>query len=595
MSCNACNNNNHSGNTTSINSTQYCDCACGCEEPLCEVQQPCLEVISADCVIHTGPEITCNNITIVGTNSNVSSALYSIVNFFCQQRGLETVINIECDGEIIVPVGTGYAEALTLIVNFICDIQSEIVTNADIYCNGVVVIPTGESLMNALIILSDLICNIQTTPGPQGPAGLQGPQGPEGSQGIPGNDGVVGPQGMQGAQGIQGETGAASTVAGPIGLTGSTGPQGIQGIAGPIGPAGLNWQGLWDPATVYLSDDAVGYNGASWFCINNVGPSVNTPDSDPANWALLASQGAQGIQGPTGATGAASTVAGPTGPIGLTGPQGAQGIQGIQGLTGATGATGAQGAVGITGAVGAASTLPGPVGPIGLTGATGAQGPIGLTGAVGATGPQGPIGLTGIQGPTGATGATGNTGSQGIPGIPGIQGDPGSTIYVGKLIGGGICVGEWYDASNLHQLLIASPREVSASLPWTIPPFVDGPTVAAAVNPFDGLTNTAAIIAQAGGSSYAAQACHNYTNGGFTDWFLPAIWQLNMCYNSAHITRIVLGSDGFNDDNYWSSTENPNGGTNGALSYNFFLGGVEPYKKETLLSVRAVRIQNLVI
>ena len=98
---------------------------------------------------------------------------------------------------------------------------------------------------------------------------------------------------------------------------GSQGPQGPQGVPGPVGPAGLNWQGSWSALNTYVVDDAVGYNGASWFCINNVGPSASTPDTDPTNWALLASQGAtgpqgpQGIQGPSG-TGTSGTVIGQT-------------------------------------------------------------------------------------------------------------------------------------------------------------------------------------------------------------------------------------------------------------------------------------------
>ena len=91
--------------------------------------------------------------------------------------------------------------------------------------------------------------------------------------------------------------------------SGAQGPQGPQGVPGPVGPAGLNWQGPWSAAGTYVVDDAVGYNGASWFCIANVGPSVTTPNLDTTNWALLASQGA-------------------------TGPQGPQGIQGIQGPSG---------------------------------------------------------------------------------------------------------------------------------------------------------------------------------------------------------------------------------------------------------------------
>ena len=97
---------------------------------------------------------------------------------------------------------------------------------------------------------------------------------------------------------------------------GSEGPQGVQGPAGPpgpVGPAGLEWQGAWNEDTSYAEDDAVGYDGASWFCISAVtGTDNDSPDNDTEHWALLASQGATGPQGAQGPTG----------------PQGAQGVSG---------------------------------------------------------------------------------------------------------------------------------------------------------------------------------------------------------------------------------------------------------------------------
>lgn len=89
---------------------------------------------------------------------------------------------------------------------------------------------------------------------------------------------------------------------------GPTGPQGVQGTAGlpgPIGPAGLNWQGSWTSGVSYITDDAVGYGGASYFCILATS-GTTAPDLDTTHWALLASQGAEGptgVQGPTGAQG----------------------------------------------------------------------------------------------------------------------------------------------------------------------------------------------------------------------------------------------------------------------------------------------------
>lgn len=100
---------------------------------------------------------------------------------------------------------------------------------------------------------------------------------------------------------------------GPQGPQGVEGPQGPQGALGPVGPAGLEWQGLWNEDTSYAQDDAVGYAGASWFCISAVtGTNNDSPDNDTEHWALLAAQGATGPQG----------VQGVQGPIGPQGPSG---------------------------------------------------------------------------------------------------------------------------------------------------------------------------------------------------------------------------------------------------------------------------------
>ena len=279
------------------------------------------------------------------------------------------------------------------------------------------------------------------------------PPGPTGPQGSTGPAGPIGPQG-------------------PTGSSGSAGPQGQQGVPGPVGPAGLNWQGAWSSANSYSIDDAVGYNGASWFCISPTVPTALTPDNDPAHWSLLASQGATGPQGPAGSTGSAGAT-GSQGPAGLTGAQGAQGIPGIPGSTGSQGPQGPVGPAGSQGLQGAAGTagaqgtpgVPGPVGPAGLnwqgqwvagnlyavddavgyngasyfcisangsviapdldttnwallasegaTGPAGSPGPTGLTGAQGPAGNTGPAGPQGPIGPTGATGATGPAGSGG--------------------------------------------------------------------------------------------------------------------------------------------------------------------------------------
>jgi hypothetical protein len=103
------------------------------------------------------------------------------------------------------------------------------------------------------------------------------------------------------------------------GAQGIQGPVGPAGPVGPVGPAGLNWQSSWVSGSSYVVDDAVGYGGASYFCILATSGTI-TPDLDTTHWALLAAQGAQG---PAGATGAQ----GPTGPQGIPGLPGTETLQ----------------------------------------------------------------------------------------------------------------------------------------------------------------------------------------------------------------------------------------------------------------------------
>lgn len=124
---------------------------------------------------------------------------------------------------------------------------------------------------------------------------IQGNQGPQGLQGIPGEKGQKGDQGPQG----------------PVGATGAT---------------GIEWKGLWKNDSDYINNDAVFYNGASWFASGD--PLVGEEPSDLSiHWFPLALQGAQGIQGPKGDQGI-------QGEIGPQGPKGDQGIQGIPGESG---------------------------------------------------------------------------------------------------------------------------------------------------------------------------------------------------------------------------------------------------------------------
>jgi hypothetical protein len=128
---------------------------------------------------------------------------------------------------------------------------------------------------------------------------------------------------------IENAIAAGAAGGGTEGPAGPPGPPGPEGPPGAVGPAGLNWRGAYDPAVTYAKNDAVGYGGASWFSLtaSNAG---NTPDSSPASWALLASQGARGPAGADGAPGAQGVKGDP----GVKGDKGDPGVKGDPGPAG---------------------------------------------------------------------------------------------------------------------------------------------------------------------------------------------------------------------------------------------------------------------
>ena len=163
---------------------------------------------------------------------------------------------------------------------------------------------------------------------------------------------------------------------------------------------------------------------------------------------------------------------------------------------------------------------------------------------------------------------------------------------IGKLLGGGIVVGEW-DDNGVKKALVASLTNLSNSLPWTVPAQQANLIGGIAQSYTEGLTNTNAIVAQAGGATtaYAAGIARLYLGGGYNDWYLPSAWELSMCYNSATIVNKVLGvTNGFSYAYYWSSTESS---SNLAITQYFPNSVISTTNKANPFPVRAVRIHNL--
>jgi hypothetical protein len=162
--------------------------------------------------------------------------------------------------------------------------------------------------------------------------------------------------------------------------------------------------------------------------------------------------------------------------------------------------------------------------------------------------------------------------------------------YIGELFGGGIIVQVWKDSLGVEHGLIASLTDLAVALEWTVPAQQLNLIGITAQSYSNGLTNTDAIIAQTGApatTAYAAGIAKLYLGGGFNDWYLPAAWELNACYQSAGIVNNILGpTNGFANTIYWSSTE----GGNDSAWFQYFNFGYQLFSfKSSFFNVRAVR------
>ena len=160
--------------------------------------------------------------------------------------------------------------------------------------------------------------------------------------------------------------------------------------------------------------------------------------------------------------------------------------------------------------------------------------------------------------------------------------------YIGEYFGGGLV---YYVYDNGSHGLIASLDDLSQGIGWGNPAI----NISNSESEYDGAVNSISILSQLGtGTTYAARLCINYNAGGYSDWYLPSIWELNLLYNDAFMISSKLNSDGnpatngfLLSSNYWSSTERS---TTEAWHVNFgFDYQFSNNDKNMLHRVRAIR------
>jgi hypothetical protein len=161
------------------------------------------------------------------------------------------------------------------------------------------------------------------------------------------------------------------------------------------------------------------------------------------------------------------------------------------------------------------------------------------------------------------------------------------THYIGEAFGGGVIFHLWKDAQGVEHGLIVDKVDLITQ-PWSnVSTTLIGPT---AQSTWDGLSNSNAIVAQTGHTNSTAALCLNSTNGGQTDWYLPAIDEMSLMwqnrYNINRSLSLLPGATLLPSLDYQSSTEHD---ANYYKQIDFGLGATNIGGKAFGDRVRAVR------
>jgi hypothetical protein len=159
-----------------------------------------------------------------------------------------------------------------------------------------------------------------------------------------------------------------------------------------------------------------------------------------------------------------------------------------------------------------------------------------------------------------------------------------------------ICIGSTYQGGIIFWLdgngggLIAAPTDQSSGAQWgCYDAWISG---ANGIAIGTGNQNTIDIInancTSSNGTPTAADICANYTDGTYSDWFLPSKDELMEMYlNIGQGNALGLGNiGGFADSDYWSSTEADN---YDGWEQDFATGAQFDWDKNVNSNVRAVR------
>lgn len=264
-----------------------------------------------------------------------------------------------------------------------------------------------------------------------------------------------------------------------------------------------------------------------------------------------------------------------------------------------------------------AYTAPASNGGSAITSYTATSSPGGITGTLSQAG-SGTITVTGLTGNTSYTFTVTATNAIGTSSPSSASNSITTNYAIGQAFGGGFFAGQISTAGNgvADYNLVIGP--VASAQQTAIKWKTSMTTTAGTSSVIDGPANSAVMN---NASHPAAQFCEGLTVGGFTDWYMPAKNELEVCYfnlkpttatndpgsgsnanavpsrgsnytsgNPAQTTAaafvITTGAQTFGNNDYWSSTE---GNPYSAFYQAFAAGNQNPGGKTYYRRVRAVR------
>jgi hypothetical protein len=124
--------------------------------------------------------------------------------------------------------------------------------------------------------------------------------------------------------------------------------------------------------------------------------------------------------------------------------------------------------------------------------------------------------------------------------------------------------------------LVATVADVSSGAEWGCV----GTSISTSSAIGTGNQNTINIMAGCATAGIAARLCGDLVEGGYSDWYLPSLDELQQLYDN----RVAIG--GFTGPVYWSSTELD---SSGAYTLIFANGNQYFDSKDTTRYVRAIR------